>query len=155
MVQGVVATVVTLPRTLVQGAPEAPKEMALMEATVAGLPVALDMEAVAADFVHVMAMPLTLSTMFPLFVAETPTGDGAGLTVQTVEGTAEAGDTARANAAEAPPATTASFLMGFFMALGLSLGIDQQRVAAVEGDERPAARDSPAAKPDVTCGKLS
>ncbi|GGR22329.1 hypothetical protein GCM10010497_25490 [Streptomyces cinereoruber] len=150
-----VATVVTLPRTLVQGAPVAPKEMALMEATVAGLPVALDIEAVAADFVHVMAMPLTLRTMFPVFVAETGTGDGAGLTVQTVEGTAMAGVTARARAAVAAPATTAVFLMVFFMALGLSLGIDQRRTATSEGGERPAARVSPAAKPDVTCGKLS
>ncbi len=72
-----------------------------------------------------MAMPLTLRTMFPLLTAVMLAGDG--VTVQTVDGTADAGDTARANAAEAPPATTASFLMGFFMALGLSLGIDRQR----------------------------
>ncbi|GGV08868.1 hypothetical protein GCM10010275_56800 [Streptomyces litmocidini] len=79
---------------------------------------------------------------------------GDGLTVQTVDATADAGLTARANAAEAVPATTARFLIGFFMALGLSLGIDRQRVAAV-GVERPAARRFSAAKPDVTCGKLS
>ncbi|GAA2774393.1 hypothetical protein GCM10019017_18370 [Streptomyces showdoensis] len=76
-----------------------------------------------------------------------------GLTVQTVEGTAEAGEIARAKAAEAPPATTARFLIDFFMTLGLSLETDRQRVGR-DGDERPAARRFPGRATDVTCGKL-
>lgn len=120
-----VGTAVTGPSTLVQGVPETPKAMELMVPTVAGLPVVLCPVPEPFDLVHVMAMPLTLRTMFPLLTAVMLAGDG--LTVQTVEATAEAGLTARANAAEAAPATTARFLIGFFMALGLSLGIHRQR----------------------------
>ncbi|GAA4785636.1 hypothetical protein GCM10023220_06750 [Streptomyces ziwulingensis] len=116
--------VVTLPRTLEHGEALVPKLMALMDATVAGLPVALAIVPEALDVVHVIGM-LAVSTMLPLFVAEKLAGDG--VTVQTVEGTAEAGATAMAKAAAPAPATTAILVKGFFMTLGLSLWIDRQR----------------------------
>ncbi|GAA3496961.1 hypothetical protein GCM10019016_040620 [Streptomyces prasinosporus] len=51
-----------------------------------------------------------------------------GVTVHTVEGTAEAGATVRPKAAAAAPATTANLLVFFFMAREISLWIDRQRV---------------------------
>jgi hypothetical protein len=55
--------------------------------------------------------------MFPLLVAVKLAGDG--VTVQTVEGTADAGATAMAKAAAPAPATTAILVRGFFMRWGL------------------------------------
>ncbi|GHF07942.1 hypothetical protein GCM10018772_36280 [Streptomyces fumanus] len=107
-----VATVVTLPRTLVHGEVLVPKLMALMLATVAGLPVALDIVPEALDVVHVIGM-LAVSTMLPLLFAVKLAGDG--VTVQTVEGTAEAGATAMPKAAAPAPATTAILVRCFFM----------------------------------------
>ncbi|GAA2393301.1 hypothetical protein GCM10010420_17690 [Streptomyces glaucosporus] len=130
--------VVTLPRTLVHGEVLVPKLMALMEATVAGLPVALCIVPDADDVVHVIGM-LAVSTMFPLLVAAKLAGDG--VTVHTVEGTAEAGATVMPNAAAPAPAMTAILLIDFFMALELSSGVDRRRKAVsglTEGGGRTA-----------------
>jgi len=87
--------------------------------------VALAIVPEAEDVVHVIGM-LAVSTMLPLLVAVKL--DGVGLTVQTVDGTADDGPMARPKAAAAAPAMTAVLLRDFFITLGRSLWIDRQRV---------------------------
>ncbi|BDE39195.1 hypothetical protein SLITK23_24400 [Streptomyces lividans] len=104
--------VVTLPRTLVHGEPDAPKFMVVMSATSPGLPVALAIVPAAVEVVHVMGM-VAVSTMLPTFTALKAAGEG--LTVHTVEGTAEEGTAARPSADAAAHTTRADLLMFFFM----------------------------------------
>jgi Na+/proline symporter len=87
--------------------------------------VALAIVPEAEDVVHVIGM-LAVSTMLPLLVAVKL--DGVGLTVQTVDGTADDGLMAMPKAAAAVPATTAVLLRDFFITLKRSLWIDRQRV---------------------------
>lgn len=75
------------------------------------VPEAVASTALAADVVHVSGMPLRLRETVPELVAETATGEGAGVTVQVGAATPAVAVVApRVTAAAAAPAVSAIFL---------------------------------------------
>ncbi|GAA5053800.1 hypothetical protein GCM10023336_24440 [Streptomyces similanensis] len=80
--------------------------------TLAGLPLPPVRVPDALDAVQVTGM-LKVIVMFPLLTAVKPAAEG--LTVQTVDGFAEAGTTAMPNAAVPAPTATATLPRGLFM----------------------------------------